>query len=203
MARSKISGIYQILNIRTGKSYIGSSVDMNRRWNQHKLELSSNKHSNQKLQRSWNKHGPEAFEFRKVIECSKEHLIEAEKYWIKYLSCEYNIQIPIENGWKFSSESIAKRSAIAKSKVNTSQFKKFQEASRLAKIGSKRPDTTVTRMQASARKRPIQGTSEKGTLISFDSFMDAQRAGFVRGGIDYAIRHKTKYRDFYWSYKND
>ena len=49
-------GIYKIENKVNGKVYIGQSVNIKKRWKQHKYELNSNNHVNKHLQASWNKY---------------------------------------------------------------------------------------------------------------------------------------------------
>lgn len=56
--------IYQIENLITHESYIGQTVDINRRKNTHFNNLRKNKHDNPKLQNSWNKYGEQEFHFR-------------------------------------------------------------------------------------------------------------------------------------------
>lgn len=59
----KIVGVYLIKNKVTDKFYVGSSIDIDRRWKRHIDDLSKNKHHSKKLQNSWNKHGKDCFEF--------------------------------------------------------------------------------------------------------------------------------------------
>jgi group I intron endonuclease len=54
---SNKSGIYQIKNLVSGKLYVGSAVNIARRWNGHVSDLNAQKHRNQILQRSWDKYG--------------------------------------------------------------------------------------------------------------------------------------------------
>jgi group I intron endonuclease len=77
------SGIYQIKNIINGKVYIGSSIDLKRRENEHFNFLRKNKHYNRYLQRAWNKYGEENFKFE-VLEYVKDNndLINKEQFWI-------------------------------------------------------------------------------------------------------------------------
>lgn len=77
-----ISGIYQISNKKTGWRYIGSATNVANRWATHRNELNAGKHSNSILQRSWDKHGEEAFEFSIIEEVPKEALLVAEQHWI-------------------------------------------------------------------------------------------------------------------------
>lgn len=74
------SGVYQILNIKNGKKYIGSSVNIEDRWNQSHLRLlRQGTHQNSHLQNAWNKYGEEAFVFSIIEECDPECLIEKEQ----------------------------------------------------------------------------------------------------------------------------
>lgn len=77
-----ISGIYKITNIITGKIYVGSAVNLNKRFSQHKTKLKYNKHHSSKLQNSYNKHGVSSFEFETIEECVKEKLVEREQHYI-------------------------------------------------------------------------------------------------------------------------
>lgn len=47
------SGVYQILNCQNGKSYIGSSVNIQQRWSAHRSLLNKGQHPNIHFQRSW------------------------------------------------------------------------------------------------------------------------------------------------------
>ena len=61
--------IYEIKNKITGKRYIGSSKDYKVRWKRHLNELLKDKHHCSYLQRSFNKHGSEAFSFSNGPHC--------------------------------------------------------------------------------------------------------------------------------------
>ena len=67
----KISGIYKIIHKKSGKYYVGSSMNINigtnSRLNTHLRYLKSNRHRNDYLQNAWNKYGKTAFEF-KIVE---------------------------------------------------------------------------------------------------------------------------------------
>jgi group I intron endonuclease len=84
-----------IKNKINGKMYIGSSVNINKRWTEHKNALKDNKHHSVKFQRSYNKYGEHNFEFC-VIEYieDKINLIKREQYYIDFYKAEeigYNI----------------------------------------------------------------------------------------------------------------
>ena len=78
------SGIYCIENIKTGKKYIGQSVNLDCRIKAHKNALKRNSHSNPHLQNSFNIYGLDVFIFS-VIEILSESLLdEKEIYWINH-----------------------------------------------------------------------------------------------------------------------
>ncbi len=78
------SGIYKITNKITGKFYIGSTKDIDKRWYDHKRELQLNIHKNPKLQHSWNFYGEDKFEFLilEEIEPDQIKLFEREQYYL-------------------------------------------------------------------------------------------------------------------------
>ena len=80
-------GIYSITNIINNKKYIGQSVDIKCRIRNHKYELRHNKHSNDHLQKSFNKYGEDCFVFETICECEESELDELERYYITYYNC--------------------------------------------------------------------------------------------------------------------
>lgn len=78
-------GIYKIENILNGKIYIGQSVRIERRFQEHIMKS----HNSQKIDKAINEYGIENFQFSVVEECSKEDLNTREDYWIQYYQCIY------------------------------------------------------------------------------------------------------------------
>jgi group I intron endonuclease len=88
----KISGIYVIRSLSNpSKLYIGSSVDIHRRWRAHKSNLSRNLHKNQKLQNHYNKYGDSDLEYYVYIECDKDILLSEEQRIINEIKPQFNI----------------------------------------------------------------------------------------------------------------
>ena len=83
------TGIYKIKNLINNKVYIGSAVNIDRRWSLHQYHLSKNIHHSKKLQNSVNKNGIDNFIFEIIEECESGILIEREQYWIDFLN-SYN-----------------------------------------------------------------------------------------------------------------
>lgn len=81
-----LSCVYQIRNIKNGKIYIGSTVNYKYRFNAHRYELKRNNHGNQKLQKSWNEHGEENFEFNVLeYDIPLEEQFKAEQKYLDNL----------------------------------------------------------------------------------------------------------------------
>lgn len=79
------SGIYQITCTVTGKFYIGSAVNLYHRRVCHFNDLQHGKHRNSKLQRAWNKYGPDAFTFEVLELVLTPFLLEREQCWLDKL----------------------------------------------------------------------------------------------------------------------
>jgi group I intron endonuclease len=76
------SGVYMIQNTANGKVYVGSSMDVPRRFSQHLRQLRQGVHKSRHLQRAWNRHGQSAFVFAELEMCADESLIAVEQKWI-------------------------------------------------------------------------------------------------------------------------
>lgn len=75
-------GIYKIEGINNNKPYIGSSNNIERRWNEHIRQLNKGEHHSIKLQRAWNKYGQDNFIFTIIEECEINELLNREHYYI-------------------------------------------------------------------------------------------------------------------------
>ncbi len=79
-------GIYKIENKINHHIYIGQSVDIKKRWREHRSGA-FNKNSvdyDMVIYRAIRKYGLNNFEFSIIEECSKEELNDKEIYWIDY-----------------------------------------------------------------------------------------------------------------------
>jgi group I intron endonuclease len=56
-------GIYSIMNKVNGKRYVGSALNLDKRWKSHRRSLIRGAHHSRHLQRAWNKYGAENFVF--------------------------------------------------------------------------------------------------------------------------------------------
>jgi len=72
-------GVYKI-EAPSGKKYIGSSNNIERRWKEHKKLLQAGKHHCEPLQRAFNKYGEAVLHFEVLFECEKSQLIKMEQW---------------------------------------------------------------------------------------------------------------------------
>jgi len=104
----KIAGVYKITNIINNKVYIGESLDIYRRWEEHIEYLNNNKHHSYKLQNDYNTYGLDSFNFNIIEELKQSDvssykntmlLIYKENEYIKKydsINMGYNIENTLE-----------------------------------------------------------------------------------------------------------
>ena len=91
-------GIYRITCTENSQIYIGSSVNIKERWQQHLALLRGNRHSSTYLQNSYNKYGEDSFKFEvlvKLIEFNEEILRDLEWYYIEKYQPAFNTITPL------------------------------------------------------------------------------------------------------------
>jgi hypothetical protein len=57
------AGVFRVRNTATGKSLVGSSVNLSGTLNRHRFQLERGSHPSKDLQADWNALGPDAFQF--------------------------------------------------------------------------------------------------------------------------------------------
>ena len=124
------SGIYKIRNILNDKIYVGSAVNLKKRWFHHRKLLRADTHFNIHLQRAWGIDGEENFCFEVIELCQKNQLLSKEQYHIDCSGCAddaigYNLN-PVAGsqlGRKWSDESRKKISDSLKGRIFTDSHK--------------------------------------------------------------------------------
>jgi len=139
----KNCGIYVIRNLINDKIYIGSSVNIKKRFCQHRNSLKKNKHHNKYLQRSWNKYGEENFEFVVIEHHSyPEKILGRENKCIFLYNPEYNsVRVNKEGRFVLSEETKKRISKSNKGKSHGVKGQKPSEQTRLATIESNKKRT--------------------------------------------------------------
>lgn len=88
----KISGIYQILSIKKPERiYIGSAVNMKKRWEKHLADLRNNRHHSIKLQKHCSKYKSDDLIFIILEPCLPEFLITREQHYLDEMKPWFNI----------------------------------------------------------------------------------------------------------------
>jgi group I intron endonuclease len=75
-------GVYRITCLPSGRVYIGSSIDIAKRFSEHRSSLRAGRHHSLLMQRAWDKHGREAFQFKPLFLCRPADRIGAEQVQI-------------------------------------------------------------------------------------------------------------------------
>jgi len=159
-------GIYKITNLINNLVYIGSTVNLYRRKNEHLKELRANKHHNSHMQNSFNKYGEDIFEFTiQDIVFDLESLIEREQFWIDHYKSNdktigYNIREKAEsNVYLVASEETRRRISNAnKGQIVSEETKKKLS---IANIGKRYSRSEETRLKLS--------NAHKGKVFSQDT----------------------------------
>jgi group I intron endonuclease len=171
------AGVYAIVNRVNDKMYIGSSVNMTKRWIKHRHELRKGTHHCQPLLRSFAKYGIDALSFEVVEFVSDpDKLIAREQQWIDLFRPAYNtcqiagsargvkrsgetkqkLSVALTGnrnpaGFKHSDETRQKLSVLAKTRTYSAETRAKMAAAKLGKKQS--PELIAKRMAAIAKAR--------------------------------------------------
>ena len=155
------SGVYKIVHIDSGKTYVGSSVNIADRWFYHRNDLRKQKHCNVLLQRSWNKYGERAFKFEVLELLELDQLHVRENFWIQKLQShlQFNL-VPIAGPgtrglrWYHSEETKKKISIAQTGRKTGPRTKEQRERMSAAQRGHKRSPESI-------RKGALSNTGNK------------------------------------------
>jgi group I intron endonuclease len=173
----QMTGIYALINVVTGKVYVGQAFNFQRRWKNHAIELRLNRHCNPYLQASWNKYTEDSFIFIVLETCDKdkETLRVIEQKWMdKLKACDrvfgFN-QAPAAGsllGFKASDETRAKlavRSAKLKGKPRSEEVKAKISATMKGRVFS--PETIAKMSNAKKGTKHTEETKAKMKIKNF------------------------------------
>ena len=187
----RLCGIYQITNLVNNKKYIGSSVDIKRRWAIHKTQLKNDKHPNPKLQHGWNKHGESNFLFVIISLCEREELLIKEQAAMDLFNPEYNIQA-------FAGVHLTQEKNGQFGKTHS---KETLEKMSIAKKGKPKSEETKAKMKAAWAKRKeeeVLGIREKvkhspeARLAQSERCKGKKPAGLTNQGNKHSEETKAK-----------
>ena len=177
---SKICGIYKITS-PTGKIYIGQSVDIERRWADHRSMPKSDKGN--LLYNSFLSHGVDSHKFEILERCSKEMLNERERYYIKKydtFDTEHGLNLTKGGDSKvvFSKKTLqkmseAKKGVRSKHLIGYKHSKETRDILRKKSMGNKNwlgkhhsEETKEKLRQANLGKKHSEETKEKLRILS-------------------------------------
>lgn len=147
----KVSGIYCIVHLPTGKKYVGQSVDLCSRRGAHFSKLRQGTHRNVHLQAAYNLYGSSEFEFRILEECSEGMLDIRECEWIAYYcSTRPEFGYNLESGGSFRKHlSLETRAKIKAAMIGTSMSEISRRALLAANTGRRMSENTRQAIVAS------------------------------------------------------
>lgn len=190
--------IYTITNLINNKIYVGCTINkFSKRKNSHISKLKNKKHSNQKLQNSFNLHGIENFQFDILEEypltLTTKELKSIENWWINILNTYnsnfgYNISCP-------EKENEIKNYSCSK------EFKRKCSE----RLKGKKPSINASIASTLAAK-PILQYAKNGNFIN--EFINSKKAaivtGFKKQNIQAAANgNQLSSNGFMWRYKEN
>lgn len=172
-----MQAIYQIKNIITNIVYVGSAVNIDKRWKRHVWELNNQSHSNIYLKRAWNKYGAENFKFE-ILEIIEDinKLIEREQFWLDWTKAAnrkfgYNFRLDATSnaGLKFSEEHKRKISIAHIGKVVKEETKEKLRKLKLSEERKIAISKFHTGRKASAATKALMSIRGKGRKHSAET----------------------------------
>ena len=129
--KNNTSGIYKIVNIKSNRVYIGSSINLKKRLRDHLSALRSGRHKNPHLQSSWNLHGEESFVIKiKITDVDPKRLKDVESWFMQVYdvmnpALGYNMCPATTScaGYRHSPEARANMSKASKGKPKSAEHK--------------------------------------------------------------------------------
>ena len=190
------SGIYAIECKANGRRYIGSAVNIAKRWKEHRRGLDNGAHHSRFLMREWNKRGSDAFIFSVLLYCSKENLLMYEQALLDAFKPAYNTNPTAGSmqGFRHREESRQRMSASNNRTGNpgyrhTEESKKKISENRKGKGGGPRSAERIEKIRAALKGRII--TAEQRAMIS--KTLTGTRTG--RGSLnEYQVREIRELR---------
>ena len=183
----RISGIYKIVNLITGDSYIGSSKNIMKRWANHRSPSAWAYQSNSKLYIDMIEFGLNNFTFEIIEET--DNLLEREQYWVDQLKPSYNVRrAKLDSGIKKEAQRRYQRKyyknhreeCLDYYKVNRNKMQTYSKAWHKA-----HRIKHLDRMKAYRNKLCLY----EGEILT----LNALSARFYRQGIAHAMLEAKKY----------
>lgn len=185
-------GIYRIHNILNGKSYWGSSKNVEKRFLEHESQLRNGKHHSRHLQFAWNKHGKDSFVFEFMWRADEDALQFEEQSVLNNIACEYNI-CPVAGSVAFRKHTDETKQKISEAKSGTGNhnFGKHFSDEHKAKISASNKGRKLTADQREAAAEQLRGVAKakigKGKGYHFHKQSGKYRARYAKNKKYYEL----------------
>lgn len=143
------SGVYRWINKENGKTYIGSSINLGKRFSKYfSILYLTNSKANMAIEKALLKYGYSGFSLEILEYCEPSETTEREQYYMDLLKPEYNI-LPVagsrlghkhteETLTKFRARKLSEEHAAALTKHNSSLEQRLKSREGMLKINSKK-----------------------------------------------------------------
>lgn len=224
------SGVYRWVNTLTGDSYIGSAVDLSKRFSAYYSQKSIQEvlnRSKSNILSAIQKYGHSNFTLEILEYCSSSDTITREQYYLDFLYPEYNILSIASSslGKLHCEETKLKISSSLKGKYVSEQTKQKMSESRTGKIfsdetkkilsdlrtGKSSPflnkshteETKQKMSEAIGSKVKVFNKETNQTTIFSSNYKVAESLGCSDFTVRYHIKNKKLYKGKYFFEKND
>lgn len=156
------AGVYCWTHLESGKKYVGSSIDLYRRFMQYyNIKYITRAAKSSLICRALLKYGYSSFKLEILEYCDPSSIIEREQYYIDLLKPEYNILQVAGSlfGYKHTPESLEKMREIALNRSDETKSK-LREAA-LGKTYNHTEETKIKLRDAVLGKKHSEETKEK------------------------------------------
>ncbi len=192
------SGIYLITNISNGHRYVGSAVELQKRWTTHLWSLRRGRHHSRYLQRAFRKYGESAFTFEVLEEWEPKFLVGMEQWWLNMLRPEYNINCVAGSqlGAHHTVEERQRQSTRQRGKrLNLSQEARQAKVERMIgnklSLGRKHTREALARMsvvQTELANRPETRAKRSEAMLGNNYFLGHKHTEETRAKMSKAVR---------------
>jgi len=183
------SGVYKITNLINNKSYVGSSLNLGRRFTTYYSFKYIDSQKNSLICKALLKYGYSKFSLEILKYCSSKDLLSREQYYLDRFKPKYNILTVAGSsiGYKHSEETIKKFKARRHTKETIEKFK--------TKLFSQE---TRTKISASLGTKVLVNDLLTNNICEYDSIRKAAEGlNAPNSTIRYHAVHNKLYKDRY------
>lgn len=192
--------IYLVRNKINNKIYVGQTVNLYQRINQHRKVKEKTK-----ISRAYDKYGFENFEFFILETVSQEHLNERERYWIHYYKA-FNDDIGYNICTEPGKTTLGRKRPDHEKELFSRLLKGRFVGEKSPSWGIKRSPETLENMRRASELRGIKVVKidmiTKQIIEEFPSIRAACRnVSALSANLINAIKEKGTCKGYYWDYK--